>query len=143
MKCILYKSGYKYQLKAKYTLNIPVKPLADVGNAYVQLSAAGELKIADAYAWDGPSGPTIDTRNFMRGSLVHDALYQLMREGLLDAASYREPADRLLQQHCKEDGMSAIRAWWVYQGVRLGGGPSADPASDRPLQRAPTGCSDS
>ena len=32
------------------------------------------------YAWDGPSGPTIDTSNSMRASLVHDVLYQAMRE---------------------------------------------------------------
>jgi len=29
----------------------------------------------------------------MRGSLVHDALYQLMRDGHLDRATHREAAD--------------------------------------------------
>ena len=47
-------------------------------------------------AGDGPSGPAIDTKNFMRASLVHDALYQLMRLGTLDK-SRRQYADRLLQ----------------------------------------------
>jgi hypothetical protein len=61
----------------------------------------------------------------MRGSLVHDALYQLMREGLLDPEQWREPADSLLRAICREDGMSAIRAWWVYKGVRLGGSSAA------------------
>jgi hypothetical protein len=42
------------------------------------------------YAWNGPSGPTLDTRNFMRGSLVHDALYQLMREGRMDNGLRRQ-----------------------------------------------------
>ena len=64
------------------------------------------------YGRDGPSGPTLDTRDFIRGSLVHDALYQLMREGLLDHSIHRE------------DGMTALRAWWVYQGVRLFGNPA-------------------
>ena len=53
---------------------------------------------------------------------------------------HREAADRLLQQICKEDGMSSIRAWWVYKGVRIGGGPAADPALNKPLTRAPKGC---
>jgi hypothetical protein len=57
----------------------------------------------------------------MRGSLVHDVLYQLIREKHLPL-SYRDKADRLLQQMCKEDGMWAIRAWYVYQGVSTFGG---------------------
>ena len=60
----------------------------------------------------------------MRGSLVHDALYQLMREGLLDLG-WRETADQELRRVCLEDGMSAIRAWWVYKAVRFGGESSA------------------
>jgi len=66
------------------------------------------------YAPDGPSGPTLDTANFMRGSLVHDTLYQLMREGLLNHNLPREAADRILQSLYREDGMLALRAWWVY-----------------------------
>lgn len=142
MHCIVYKSGYKYQLKRDFTLEIPIRPVALIGNDFVKLDDRGVLVIKSAYAWDGPSGPTIDTQNFMRGSLVHDALYQLMREGWLEASTWRQPADRLLQQLCIEDGMSSLRAWWVYQGVRFGGGPATDPASDKPLQHAPKGCTD-
>jgi Protein of unknown function (DUF1353) len=76
----------------------------------------------------------------MRGSLVHDALYQLMRERHLDKETHREFADRLLQAMCKEDGMTDLRAWWVYQGVRFGGDPFADPANDKPIVRAPKSC---
>jgi hypothetical protein len=76
----------------------------------------------------------------MRGSLVHDALYQLMRDEYLDRAVYRDAADRTLQKICKEDGMWSLRAWWVYQGVRLFADPAADPASKRPWIRAPEGC---
>ena len=142
MKCIAYKGGYKYQLKRDYTRDIPIKPAADIVSEFISLSSNGALFIKSGYAWDGPSGPTIDTQNFMRGSLIHDALYQLMREKpeSLDEKIYREQADRLLQEHCKEDGMTSIRAWWVYQGVRFGGGPSADPDKDRPIKHAPKGC---
>ena len=89
------------------------------------------------YAWDGPSGPTIDTRNFMRGSLVHDALYQLMREEHLDKETYRKPADQLLRDMCREDGMWSIRAWWVYLAVRWWADPAADPANKKPIIKAP------
>jgi len=140
MECITYKSGYKYQLKEDYSVKIPINPAANITSEFINLSTDGILSIKSGYAWDGPSGPTIDTLNFMRGSLVHDSLYQLMRERHLDTEVHREAADRLLQQLCKEDGMTSIRAWWVYWGVRIGGGPSADPALEKPLTSAPEGC---
>ena len=135
---IYYKTGYKYQLAQDYELSIsPIKPKEFLFSDFIRLDTDGTLYIMDGYAWDGPSGPAIDTSNFMRGSLVHDALYQLLREGKLDHDVCREPADRLLQQICIEDGMSSLRAWWVYQGVRFGGGPSADPENDNPTITAP------
>lgn len=140
MECIAYKSGYKYQLKKDYVTTIDIKPDAPIDTGYIALASEGTLTIRSGYAWDGPSGPTIDTLNFMRGSLVHDALYQLMRERHLDKDKHREAADRLLQKMCREDGMSVLRAWWVYQGVRLGGDPSADPANDKPVIWAPEQC---
>lgn len=140
MECISYKKGYKYQIVEAYEVDIPIQPDENIASDYIELTAQGGLKLKKGYAWDGPSGPTFDTLNFMRGSLVHDALYQLMREGHLDPSVHREPADRLLQAMCRADGMSAIRAWWVYQGVRLGGNPAADPANRKPVIKAPKRC---
>jgi hypothetical protein len=141
MDCIAYRSGYKYQLQDDYSIQIEAKPPAPIDTEYLTLTMNGLLTVKKGYAWDGPSGPTIDTPNFMRGSLVHDALYQLMRERLIDEETYRETADRLLQKICIEDGMSSLRAWWVYQAVHFFGEPSADPANDKPVIKAPEGCS--
>ncbi len=116
------------------------EPDEDIESDYIVLTSEGSITIKKGYAWGGPSGPTIDTLSFMRGSLVHDALYQLMREEELDKDIYKEPADILLQQMCKEDAMSAIRAWGVYRGVKIGGGPAADPANKKPIVRAPKSC---
>lgn len=140
MECILYKGGYKYQLKEDYVTETGITPPAPIETQYISLTLEGRIATKAGYAWDGPSGPTIDTLNFMRGSLVHDALYQLIREGHLDEGKHREPADRLLQKMCIEDGMSKLRAWWVYHGVRLGGGPAVDPANDKPPTWAPSKC---
>ena len=141
MKCIEYKGRYKYQLKKTYIDDISIRPPTDLTLEYITLSTTGQLSVKCGYAWDGPSGWTIDTPCFMRGSLVHDALYQLMRDhDDFDAWIYREPADRLLQTHCKEDGMWSLWAWIVYQAVRFGGGPSADPCSKRPIKYAPKSC---
>lgn len=140
MPCIAYNGGYKYQLKADYSQQIDIKPNHLVTLDFITLTIIGFLTVKKGYAWDGPSGPTIDTPNFMRGSLVHDALYQLMREGELDENQHRDEADRLLQKICIEDGMSEIRAWFVYQGVHNFGKPSADPANKRPVTWAPWKC---
>ncbi|MFB3816156.1 MAG: DUF1353 domain-containing protein [Candidatus Methylomirabilales bacterium] len=136
MTPILYTDGYKYQLAKDYVLALDIRPAAQIVTPYIALDLDGTLTIRAGYAWDGPSGPTIDTANFMRGSLVHDALYQLLRERYLPA-ELREAADRILQRCCLEDGMSRLRAWWVYWGVRLGGGPAADPAHTKPILSAP------
>ncbi|WP_108650461.1 DUF1353 domain-containing protein [Dongshaea marina] len=136
MQGIAYKKGYKYQLSRDYSLQIGLNPEQPINTRYITLSTEGELLIKAGYAWDGPSGPTLDTQNFMRGSLVHDALYQLMREQLLPP-NCKEDADRLLQQQCLEDGMSRLRAWWVYRAVHYFGKSSTDPANKRPTLYAP------
>lgn len=139
MDCITYRAGYKYQLAREYVAPIEIRPDRPIQTQYVWLSPSGTLTIKAGYAWDGPSGPAIDTRNFMRGSLIHDALYQLMRGKYLDHDTYREAADSILRRICIEDGMTWLRAWWVYHGVRVGAGPSADPANDKPILWAPRG----
>ena len=139
MKCIKYKKGYKYQLNSEYDSYIPVRPDTDILTEYIRLFKNGRLIIDRGYAWDGPSGPTIDTKNFMRGSLVHDALYQLIRMELLPQDK-RSHADDLLQKMCKEDGMSSIRAWWVRLGVGLGGAAAADPKNLKEVYSAPKEC---
>ena len=121
--------AYKYQIIEDYQVKIDIKiPQTSVQAPdvlpYVILKD-GEIFIKRGYAYDGPSGPTFDTKNFMRGSLVHDALYQLMRFGSLDRKRYRKQADKILISICREDGMSGIRCWWVYWAVRLFAGRAA------------------
>jgi Protein of unknown function (DUF1353) len=126
---IRYRSlhGYKYQLMKDYTYHLPEGSFGDRRGADLKVGTwillkldTRDLHISTGYCWDGPSGPTIDTRNFMRGSLVHDALYQLFRE-YESYREYRDEADNILRAICLEDGMSSIRAWWVWMGVKTFG----------------------
>ena len=55
----------------------------------------------------------------MRGALVHDFIYQMMRNNLVDRQRWRKPADKLLQQMCAQDGMWRPVAGLVYGGVRI------------------------
>lgn len=117
MEQIEYKKGYKYQLSTDYSiqLDIPAEDihLCSLESDYLVLTEEGILTVKSGYAWDGPSGPTYDFDSFMRGSLVHDALYQLMREEVIPA-SYKKYADKLLKTHCLEDNMLLGLANMVY-----------------------------
>ena len=114
---ISYKSGYKYQLEKDYAVQVNIVPSRKIKTAYIELDVSNNLVIKKGYAWDGPSEPAIDTRNFMRSSLVHDSLFQLMRNRLLDPNKFRDEADTELVRIYREDGMSCIRAWWVHKSV--------------------------
>jgi len=140
MNQIAYRSGYKYQLSEDYSTQVDIFPLVQgnlVNTEFFTLTPYGLLTVKKGYAWDGPSGPTIDTKTFMRGSLVHDVLYQMMREGYLEHETFREVVDRLLRKILKEDGMCAMRAWYTYWGVRWFADPCADPAHSKPILYAP------
>jgi hypothetical protein len=127
-RMIRYKKRrrYKYTLMEEYSYKAKIKAKESCDLGVLAISPEGILTIRPGYAWDGPSGPTIDTRNFMRGSLVHDALYQLMREQKIDQ-DQRLRADEILRDICLEAGMSRIRAWWVFKAVRLGAANAAKP----------------
>ena len=128
--CYRKLHGYKYQLMDDYTVQIDIKPAQNIEFKFVSLSAEGALTSRKYYAWDGPSGLTIDTRDFMRGSLVHDALYQLMRLSALDYKVHRKRADEILKEICLADGMCRLRAWYVYQAVHLFAAGAARPREE-------------
>ena len=119
-KKIAYKEGYKYQLVSDYTVKTDIKPKEHILTKYVTLTTDGTLTVYHGFAWDGPSGPTVDTKNFMRPSLIHDALYYLHKENYLPL-SFREQSDMELKKACREDGMSKFRAWYAHRAVRRHG----------------------
>ena len=81
---IKYKSGYKYQIAETYRVQTSVFPDHNVKTEYLSLSMSGMLTVWKGYCYDGPSGITYDSKNSMRGALIHDALYQILREKHLD-----------------------------------------------------------
>lgn len=77
---LTYKDGYDYQVRGDYTIQTNMVGF-DIDTRWFRLTPDGLLTIRDGYAWDGASGA------FDKGleipSLVHDAFYQMLREGLL------------------------------------------------------------
>ena len=87
---------------------------------YFVLSFSGKLTLKKGYAWNGATA-AIDTANFIDPSAVHDAFYQMIKEGLLPDY-VRIKADMLLRKMCIDKGMSKFRAGYVYLMVRTFGG---------------------
>lgn len=133
---ILYKNGFKYQLYADYSIQTNIILGYEFKTDYFELSMDGTLLIRKGYAWDGPSGPTIDTPDFMRGSLVHDVLYQAMRLRLLPL-TYRDKVDKLLERICVQDGMCKFSAHCVYRAVSAFGEKNALPGTENGPLTAP------
>lgn len=118
---IKYRSGYKYQLAEDYFHALPfdfdsVVPFSD---GFLRWSPS-ILIIKAGYAWDGASGPAIDTSDIMRASLVHDALYQCIRQGYIPH-ELKSACDSEFKRICEESGMSTIRASYIYEAVKLFG----------------------
>lgn len=122
MTRLIYRKIYKYMLDQHLGLMTDVRPKRQVEiDGWVTLHPNGWLTISLGYSWDGPSGPARDTENFMRASLVHDALYQLIEERKL-SKRYRKAADKTMRRLCKEDGMGWFRRNYSYAAVRMFGG---------------------
>jgi hypothetical protein len=119
-----YKKGgsKKYILTKTFVVHTKVKPKHTIFTSYCGFLTRGVLVIYKGYEWDGPSGPAIDSDNFMDGSLVHDLLYELLRDGHLKPRwKYRLWADNEMFRQCKKDDMFIGRRIYTWLGVRVGG----------------------
>lgn len=149
---VYYRTGFRHQLSRDFSMYVArfgIFPLEPGGNEFVQLTIDGRLIVRKHYAWDGASGPALNDRAFVRPSLVHDALYQLIREGVIGQDG-RRLADRLLRKMLRKDmliiarrlpfaqrwamrALAMVRPEWVKLAVRLGGGVAMAMHSDEIL----------
>lgn len=128
----------KYQLADHLVLMTLVKPKKNIVTDMIELDKKGMLALRKGFACDGPSGPTLDTCDSLRASFVHDALYQLIGLGHLNADEDRYYADLTFYNILVEDGMPGFRAWAWYRAVRIFG---EEPAKRQaPIKYAPTKC---
>lgn len=124
-----FKKGFKYQLVADELYQTDILGY-DIDTQFIALGKSGLMVLKTGYACDGPSGPTIDTDDFMRPSFGHDGLYQLMREEHLPQ-KYRRQADKLMKKWCIEEGMPKFRADYCYAAVRALASGAALPENKR------------
>jgi len=135
-KYIKYVSGYKYQLREQAIFKTLVFPDSNIDFELIHLKTNGILIIDKYFAWDGPSGPTWDDSTNMRASLVHDALYCLMRKGLLDI-KWRTIADAELKRYMENDGAWCFRAKYYEWAVNNFAADCATIANTRKILIAP------
>ena len=130
-----YREGYANQVHEDFSLKLKYNPTVSYENNFLSINVSGVLSIKAGYAWDGASGPTVDTKNTIVPSCVHDALYQLMREKAIPR-SFRIHADQLFYEMLRSRGMMWFRAQYWYRGVRMGGSSSANPKNKKPILTA-------
>lgn len=108
-----------FNLIKDYRVHVEIRPPHAVAtrSGYVHLNPEGWLTIHAGYWWDGASKPAIQTKNTMRPSLIHDALYGLLRQRKLKSKD-RADADDAFYEALLEDGMSRFRAWVFLKGVK-------------------------
>jgi len=131
---IAYTTGYKYQLRKEYVFFTGIDIEEIIETPFLKLDTTSYLTIKKGYSWDGPSGPTADypKAHVMRGSLIHDALYQLMRWKLLPQTD-RPVVDELMRDTFVEDGMWRWRAAMWYKSVRALASGAADPEARKEI----------
>ena len=121
-------AGYKYVLEKPYLAAWLELDTYTIDTRWYTLDD-GLLTVHPGYAWDGASGPTLDTPSTMKGALEHDVFYQMIRAGQLPA-SLREVGDNMLftrmcEQPAKFSIWAKIRATYFFAAVRLAGARSA------------------
>jgi len=138
---ILYTCGYKYQLQRTTIIRLRhIRPPAQIETEWCALTPGGRLVLWAGYAWDGASGPSIDSPSSMRASAAHDALYQLCRLCLLNylpTDELRTLIDVEFHALCIEDGMWSPRAWLWRRMVTRFAGFAIRPSAERKVLRAP------
>ena len=127
MKYSKYK--YKFKVEENFSIELPFK-IPDFVHPYASLKD-GILSVKRGYAWDGASGPIINTRDTLVASLVHDVLYQAMRLNLIKSSKEnRQIADKNFFEILKMNGVNSIRRKVWYLAVRLFGKKSTKSLQD-------------
>lgn len=111
---------YKYELRERFYLQLD-GGYRLVAHQWVSITGNGCISFIIGYQWDGASGPAIATTDWITASLVHDGLYQLMKEKRL-SIKWRKTADREMLRILKAAGMPWWRRRISYMAVRIAGG---------------------
>jgi len=125
---VAYFTGHKYILTEDYSHRLSFNTGARVVLGPIELDG-DTLLLRTGFGWDGASGPAVDTKDVLRASAAHDALWDLMKARLLDS-ELKEDVDREFAAILEEDGMPSFRRWYLHQAVSNYGSVSPSDRSD-------------
>jgi len=113
--------NYKYKLEEDIAFSTGVLGF-EISTKYIELKNHGVLVIRKGYMWDGVTGlPRFATdailKHTARGSLLHDAFYQLIRLRLLPAY-LKHKIDLEMKKQFEFDGLNKTVASMFYQAVK-------------------------
>lgn len=112
--------GACFQLAKPYSFITSARPNKVVSYSFITLYPNGVCYLAAGFAWDGASGLLKQIQCLIRGSAEHDAIYRLIREGLLPPG-FKAIADAELRTNVIKDGGTRAEADIVYEAVTLFG----------------------
>ena len=120
-----YKCGYKYQTQEDVVVPLPELSQTLTASSGIWVSLKNkEIRLTAGYAWDGASFILFlwfgTPELWKTPSLIHDGLYQLMRESKLPLTN-RKTADGIFYRLLRERGVWWINARLAYLAVRIGG----------------------
>ena len=118
---LFFVDGFRYQVEEDFIIIIEdFRPDTTIINEFFEFYTDGTLLIKRGFAWDGPSGPTIDTKNGHVAAIVHDVFYRCIRKGYLPL-SIKPISDKIFYKLLRKKGMFVLRAYLWYLGVKLFG----------------------
>lgn len=112
--------GYKYMISEDEKIKLPFSLGQKINLRFIALNN-DILTLRVGFLSDGPSGPTIDTKDSLKGAFCHDALYLMMELGHLDK-SLKPMVDNILEIICEQEGMNPVRASLWDVAVSIFGG---------------------
>ena len=113
------KIPWKYALTEDFTYECKTGYSGLLKSIYYRIDERG-MTVRAGYVWDGVSGPTLFTVNSIEPSLIHDVLYQAIREKQIPR-KLRRRADKIFREALMQYGMSFGRRWAWYWAVRIFG----------------------
>lgn len=122
---IAYVKADKFILGRDEFFSLPFKPKETIRTSYCTFYDNGDLHIKRGFLWSA-NFPAINTENTKPASLLHDCIYNLIKDGFLPREPYREHGDRLLYDVLIECNVLQYRAFAWYKAVQLGGDEALD-----------------
>ncbi len=108
--------GYKYRLLEQFQWYSEFLKDESFEAPFFQCDK-GHCTAFKGYAWDGVSGPAVDTKKTKIPGLKHDISYQAIRLGLIDK-KYKSDIDKQFHDDLERGKVSRFIADIYYRGVR-------------------------